>query len=85
MKGKRSKKAQIILQNLLKEKRKIRNISQREMAKLVSFPQPTISKYESGERKLDLIELIEVCHALNIKLSDFVLEFEKRVIESQET
>jgi transcriptional regulator with XRE-family HTH domain len=36
-----------------------------------------VSKYEKGERRLDLIELREVCEALDTTLIDFVVEFER--------
>ncbi len=36
-----------------------------------------VSKYESGERRLDLIELREICEALKISLADFVNRFEE--------
>jgi len=40
-------------------------------------PQSFISKYESGERRLDLLEIRQICHAVGIPLNEFVERFEK--------
>ena len=39
-------------------------LSQVEMATRLSRPQSWVSKVEAGERRLDIIELIEVCEIL---------------------
>lgn len=39
------------------------------------MPQSFVSKYESGERRLDLVELQQVCHALRVDLVALVREF----------
>ena len=38
--------------------------------------QAFVSKYETGERRLDFVEVREVCAAVGISLIDFVREFE---------
>lgn len=81
MEEKNLNKVQIILQNLLKEERRKRGKSQKDIAEATGFTQSTISKYESGERRLDIIELMIVCNALGVSLSGFVSEFEKRIRE----
>lgn len=60
--------------------RKIRldaGLRQVDLAKRLRQPQSYVSKYESGERRLDLLELREVCRAVGIELGDFVRQFEK--------
>jgi transcriptional regulator with XRE-family HTH domain len=42
-------------------------------------PQSFISKIESGERRIDLIELRKVCIALSSNLQEFIAEFEKQL------
>ena len=74
-------KAQIIFQNLLKEERRKRGKSQKDFAEETGFTQSIISKCESGERKLNVIELLVVCEALNIGLLEFISEWEKRIKE----
>ena len=64
------------LQVLLREVRLEARLRQIDLAKRLEQPQSFISKYESGERRLDLPELREVCKALGIALNEFVRRFE---------
>jgi ribosome-binding protein aMBF1 (putative translation factor) len=64
------------LQALLRQVRVEGGLRQIDLAKRLGQPQSFISKYESGERRLDLPELREVCKALGISLGDFVRRFE---------
>ncbi len=74
---------QIILQNLLKRFRTNANLKQTELAEILEQSQSFVSKYESGERRLDLLELWQICQALNINLTEFVAEFEYLLNESK--
>ena len=65
------------LQTLLHNTRKSADLSQCVLAKKLNRPQSYISKYENGERRLDLIELQEICSALGISLTTFVQRYEK--------
>ena len=42
-------------------------------------PQSFVSKYESGERRLDLVEMDQVCRAIGIDLGEFVRRFEEAI------
>ncbi len=42
-------------------------------------PQSFVSKYESAERRLDMVEVAEVCEALRVSLIDFIKAFEENV------
>ena len=55
------------LHRALIEARQSRLLTQLEVASRLGKPQSYISKYESGERRLDVIEFLQVCNALNIK------------------
>ena len=68
------------LQILLKSTRESAGLTQTALAKKLNRPQSFVSKYESGERRIDLIELREICKALKISLTDFVKRFEKSLI-----
>ena len=81
MEEKKLSKARIIFQNLLKEERHKKNKSQSDIAKKTGFTQSMVSKYESGERKIDLIETMAVCQAIDVRFQDFIAEFEKRLEE----
>lgn len=54
------------LQEALKELRKSLSVTQKELADLLGKPQSFVSKYESGERNIDVIEFVDICQALNL-------------------
>ena len=60
------------IQMLLRSVREEAGLRQIDVAKRLNEPQSFVSKYESGERRLDVAELDQVCHALGITLPDFV-------------
>ena len=47
------------------------------MAKALGKPQAFVSYYESGARRLDLLELRQICGILGVPLTEFVRKFEK--------
>lgn len=57
---------------LLIEARKIAGLTQTELSAHLQRPQSYVSKYERGERRLDLIEFLEVAEALQINPTDFI-------------
>jgi transcriptional regulator with XRE-family HTH domain len=67
------------LRDLLKELREERGFTQESLARKLEAPQSLVSKYESGERRIDLIELRFVCSALDLTLTDFINRWEKRL------
>ena len=67
---------QEILQHLLRQVRLDAGLTQMELARHLSQPQSFVSKYESGERRLDLVELRQVCIAVGIVLEEFIRKFE---------
>lgn len=67
------------LQRLLKQVRLGAGLRQEDLAVLLAKPQSFVSKYEKGDRRLDLIELRQICEAVGISLSDFVKRFEEFV------
>jgi transcriptional regulator with XRE-family HTH domain len=50
----------------LAEARKRAGLSQSELARTLGQRQQFVSKYESGERRLDVVEFVDVARALNI-------------------
>ncbi|MBF0380536.1 MAG: helix-turn-helix transcriptional regulator [Magnetococcales bacterium] len=68
------------LQSLLREIRKEAGLRQVELAKKLGKPQSFVSKYESGERRLDLIELHKICKATNFSLVDLAKRFESLLV-----
>ena len=71
------------LLGLLKEIRIEAGLRQVDLAEKLHVPQSMISKYEVGERRIDLLELRDICAALGISLIEFVRELEKRLGEGE--
>ncbi len=65
------------LLELLRQLRIEAGLRQVDLAKKLRQPQSFVSKYESGERRLDLLELRQVCIAAGISLQEFVKRFER--------
>ena len=56
----------VILRNFLLENRQKLGFSQRELAEKLQVPHSFICKIETGDRRLDVIEMIKYCNILNI-------------------
>ncbi len=65
------------LRALLRKIRTAAGLRQIDLAERLDLPQSYVSKYESGERQLDLLEIRQICDALGISLEEFVRRFEK--------
>jgi len=50
---------------------------QEDLAGKLGQPQSFVSRYESGERRVDLLELRAICRAVGVSISDFVRQFEE--------
>jgi len=72
-----NRKQQKALLSLLRELRMEAGLRQIDMARALGKPQAFVSYYESGARRLDLLELRQICGILNISLVAFVRKFEK--------
>jgi transcriptional regulator with XRE-family HTH domain len=59
----------------LKEARVRANVTQQELADRINNTQTFVSKVERGERRLDLVETIEICEALAISPSAFITRY----------
>lgn len=60
MKSTYSKKYSLLLKTLVNA-RKAADVTQTELAAKLYRPQSFVSKVESGERRLDVIELLDIC------------------------
>lgn len=61
---------------LLRAVRTEAGLRQVDLAEKLGQPQSFVSKYEVGERRLDIVELEQVCAACGISLMDFVSRFD---------
>ena len=64
------------LRDALLDARRKKGLTQVEDAVLLDKPQSFVSKYESGERRLDVIEFLEVCKALKVNPTTIVQQLE---------
>jgi len=64
-----------LLLKLLKETRQKASVAQTELAARLDTTQTFISKVERGERRLDLIELVEIFEALSIAPEAWIKDF----------
>lgn len=65
------------LQELLRAVRQEAGLTQAQIAQRLGVPQSFVSKYESGERRLELPEIAAICRAAGISLGDFVKRYER--------
>ncbi len=57
---------------LLADRRKKAGLTQEALARRLSRPQSFVSKYEKGERRLDVIEFLEVADAVGLDPAAFI-------------
>ena len=60
---------------LLRELRLSKKIPQTELAARLKVPQSYVSKYETGERRLDFVETTLICGALGVDIAEFAKKF----------
>lgn len=64
---------------LLIAARKTAGLTQVEVAKRLTRPQSYVSKYENGERRLDIVELLDVAQAINFDPIALVRKLKARI------
>jgi transcriptional regulator with XRE-family HTH domain len=62
---------------LLRDARQAAGLRQADVAARLDQPQSYVSKYESGERRLDVIELQAILDVLGVSLVDFSRRLEE--------
>ena len=72
-----------VFRDLLRELRTEKGLTQVQLSETLGMPQSFVSKYETGERRLDVIELREVCQSLGTTLPAFAKKLEARLAETK--
>ena len=67
------------LLQLLREIREQAGITQTDLAERLGHSQSFVTKFERGDRRLDVIQLRTICAALGTDLAAFVAELERRL------
>ena len=62
---------------LLRRVRIEAKLTQAQLAKTLGVTQARISKYEQGERRIDMLELKSICDATKVPLTEFARRFEE--------
>jgi transcriptional regulator with XRE-family HTH domain len=58
--------------DLLRRERGEAGLTQEELAKKLRRPQSYVSKYERGERRIDVVEFLEIARAVGFDPNDFL-------------
>jgi transcriptional regulator with XRE-family HTH domain len=74
-----NRKNQKALLALLRQIRIDAGLRQTDLAVALKMPQSVVSKFESGERRLDILELRQVCEVVGLSLNDFVTKLEREL------
>jgi transcriptional regulator with XRE-family HTH domain len=72
-----------IFRELLKATRIAKDLSQKDLAASLGVPQSYVSKYESGERRLDFVETALVCEALGIRVAGFAAAYSSKLAKAR--
>lgn len=71
-----------VLLRVLYQLRVSSGLRQEDLAMKLDEPQSFISKIESGERRIDLVELKDICEALGSNITEFISEYNKALDEA---
>lgn len=63
---------------LLVEARQGQGLTQMEVARRLRRPQSFVSKYEHAERRLDVVEFLEVARAIGLEPAEFLTNLEAK-------
>jgi transcriptional regulator with XRE-family HTH domain len=72
----RKQRERKILLEVVRELRKQRNLTQNQLARSMGVKQAFVSKYETGERRLDFLDLVGICDVLGISIVKLAERFE---------
>lgn len=65
------------LVSLLREMRIEAGLTQVDLAARIEKDQAYVSRYESGQRRLDVLEVREICQVVGVTLEEFVKRLER--------
>jgi transcriptional regulator with XRE-family HTH domain len=67
-----------VFQTLLRDARREADVTQSDLALRLDRPQSFVAKYENGERRIDVVEFVEIARALRLQ----PVRFFERIIEA---
>lgn len=69
----------VALVEQLRQARREARLTQVDLARLLDRPQSLVSDIESGQRRVDIVELRLICRRLGIPLPEFIARWEARL------
>lgn len=66
--------------SLLIASREKAGLTQAEVSARLGRPQSFVAKYEGGERRLDVVEFIQVCAALDVDAQVILADVQARIV-----
>jgi transcriptional regulator with XRE-family HTH domain len=72
----------LIVAHLIRDLRVEAGLKQTDLANRLSVAQSVVSKYETAERRLDVLEIRDICAICGVSLGEFVERLESRLRES---
>lgn len=66
----------VLIAGLLRDARVSADMTQIDVAAALGVPQSFVSKYESAERRLDLLEFLAICTALKCSATELLQRIE---------
>lgn len=75
---------QYIFQDMIRKARLDAGLTQAKLAQKLDKPQSYVAKYETGERRLDIIELLDVIDAIGGDAAKFIVAFNSAKITETE-
>lgn len=69
---------QQLVRTLLVKKRKAAGLTQTDLASLLARPQSYVSNYERGERRLDVVEFLEIAEVIGFDPAGFLRALNKQ-------
>jgi transcriptional regulator with XRE-family HTH domain len=66
----------VLLRDRLKAGRIASGLTQIELSLRLERPQSYVAKYEGGDRRLDVVELIDICRVIGIDAQALIAEIE---------
>jgi transcriptional regulator with XRE-family HTH domain len=64
-----------VFRQLLVDARESAGMTQVQIAGILQKPQSFVSKFETGERRLDFTEFMEIAEALGVDIDDFIQSY----------
>lgn len=75
----RRRAGRLVLRQMLREMRKEAGLQQVALAERLGRPQSFVSDVEKGQRRVDILELMEICNACGVRLADFATRLQERI------